>query len=61
MVKEDASMENEEIRKQHAMLDWQNELEAQKNRLPFLDGAEKAACEARIAECKQWIAKLQAM
>ena len=54
-------MENEEIRKQHALLDWQHELEYKQNVLPLLDGTEKAACEARIAECKQWIAKLQAM
>lgn len=58
-VKE-TNMDNDERVKQNALMDWQQELNAQKGRLPFLDGDEKTICEARIAECNEWIAKIKA-
>lgn len=54
-------MQNEEFRKRAAILDWQHELEQQQTRLPMLEGAEKKECEARIAECKDWINKIKNM
>jgi ribosomal protein L19E len=53
-------MDNDERTKRNALMDWQQERDAQKSRLPFLDGAEKTACEARINECNAWIAKIRA-
>ena len=53
-------MDNDERVKRNALMDWQQELNAQKGRLPFLDGDEKTICEARIAECNEWIAKIKA-
>lgn len=54
-------MASEAYRRKIAILDWQNEMEQQQSILPLLDGDEKKECEARIAECKQWISKIKSM
>lgn len=54
-------MDKEERMRRNALLDWQNELHYRQGILSLLDGNERTECEARIAECKRWIAEIQAI